>query len=236
MILNKFIIKRTLTDILFGNKITESIQDNQIIDYLYSVLICESLLWGEPLTINELKNILRKKIVNFEFIKLDGTVRPAKGSTNLKYVPRVNWPKGTAPEATVKRLKKVATFYDLMKKEWRSVSNRSKEIVLKKDIEKKKSIVVVVDKPKGMDKEKEIIKKITKNIDNKKKLLHFRNMITGATIDYNITQTEAENKIKQLGKNWEILSDEELKNKNKQMNLMVKDINKYNSEQKQNEK
>jgi hypothetical protein len=226
MILTEFIIKRTLSEILFGNKITESIEDTQIVNYLYDNMLCEKLLYGENLTIEELRQLLRKKIVNFEFIKLNGDLRIARGSTNLKYVPKIDWPKGTAPQATAKRLKKVATFYDMMKKSWRSVSSKSKEIVLKQDIEKHKPIVVVVDRPKGEEKEKEIIKKQkftpAGRVEDKKKLLHFRNKITGATIDYNVTKAEAQNKLQQLGANWEIVTDQQLKDKNKELNLMAK--------------
>jgi hypothetical protein len=110
------------------------------VNFLYEKLLLE-LLVGEPLTIDELRDLLSKKIIDFEFIKLDGEVRPAKGTTNLKYVPIDSQPKGTGnPHPTV------ATFYDLKKQLWRSVSQRSKEIVLKQDEQGKNPLVTVTDK------------------------------------------------------------------------------------------
>ncbi len=59
----------------------------------------------------------------------------------MKYIPPKDHPKGTG-----KSSEKVATFYDLDKDAWRSVSKRSREVVLKKD--KGKPTVVVRDKDK----------------------------------------------------------------------------------------
>lgn len=101
----------------------------------------EKLLVGEPLTLPELKKLLYKKVINFEFIKLDGEVRPAKGTTMPKYIPKDKQPTGDNPSSD-----KVAAFYDLSKGEWRSVSNRSDEIVIKRDPETGKPKVVVTDK------------------------------------------------------------------------------------------
>lgn len=103
--------------------------------------INEKLLIGEPLTIDELRDILGEKVVNFEFIKLDGEVRPAKGTRLPKYIPKDQQPTGDNPSSD-----KVAAFYDLTKGEWRSVSNRSDEIVLKRDEKTGKPKVVVSDK------------------------------------------------------------------------------------------
>jgi hypothetical protein len=64
----------------------------------------------------------------------------------MRYIPGSQHPKGIRPSS-----KKVATFYDLQKHDWRSVSQRSKEIVLKKDEETGKPIVMVKDKPVGGD-------------------------------------------------------------------------------------
>lgn len=136
-------IKNILAQELFGYKVCESAQDVQIVNYFYDNLLLEKLLYGEPISVPELRKLLRKKIVNFEFIKLDGEVRPAKGTTMMKYIPPKDHPKGIRPSSP-----KVATFFDLDKDAWRSVSRRSKELVLKKDEETDKPIIVVRDKTK----------------------------------------------------------------------------------------
>lgn len=136
-------IKQILTEELFGYRICESVQDVHIVNFFYDELLLEKLLYGEPISVPELRKLLRQKIVNFEFIKLDGEVRPAKGTTMMKYIPPKDHPKGIRPSSP-----KVATFFDLDKDAWRSVSKRSKEIVLKKDKETGKPIVVVKDAPK----------------------------------------------------------------------------------------
>lgn len=137
------LIKKILAEELFGYSLCESIQDKNIVNYFYNNLLLEKLLQGENLTIEELRKLLRKKIVNFEFIKLDGSIRPAVGTTMMKYIPPRDHPKGIRPSSP-----KVATFYDLDKDAWRSVSQRSKEIVLKKDKKTSKPIIVVKDKSK----------------------------------------------------------------------------------------
>jgi len=136
-------IKNILTETLFGYKVCENQQDLNIVNYFYSNLLLEKLLHGESLNIQELRKLLRKKIVNFEFIKIDGSVRPAKGTLMMKYIPPRDHPKGIRPSSP-----KVATFFDLDKDAWRSVSRRSKEIVLKKDEKTDKPIIVVKDKSK----------------------------------------------------------------------------------------
>lgn len=140
MILTEETIKSTLSNILLGNMLCESMEDRKIINYLYEELMLEKLLIGEPVSVEELRKILRNKIVRFEFIKLNNEKRPAKGTTMMKYIPIKDHPKGIRPSS-----KKVATFYDLDKDAWRSVSKRSKEIVLKKD-EEGKPVMIVKDK------------------------------------------------------------------------------------------
>ena len=149
------LIKGLLAEELFGTRLCESIEDQEIVDYMYEELLLEKFLWGEPISIPELRKLLRKKIVNFEFIKLDGDVRPAKGTTNLKYIPDEDHPKGIKPSSDA-----VATFYDLDKDAWRSVSRKSKEIVLKKDEEKNRPVVVVRDKDEELKKKGEDIEKL----------------------------------------------------------------------------
>lgn len=144
--MTEFLIKNILTEELFGNRICESLEDKQIIDYLYEEFMLERLLYGEPVTVPELRALLRQKILNFQFIKLNGEIRPAKGTTMMKYIPQSSHPKGIRPSSP-----KVATFYDLEKQDWRSVSQRSKEIVLDKDEDTGKPVIMVKDKPEGGD-------------------------------------------------------------------------------------
>jgi len=107
----------------------------------HTMSLYEKLLVGEPVTVEELRNILNQKVLNFEFIKLDGEVRPAKGTTMMKYVPEDQRPSGDNPSSD-----KVATFYDLSKNAWRSVSNKSSEIVLVQDKDTGKLKVQISDK------------------------------------------------------------------------------------------
>jgi len=145
--MTEFLIKNIITEILFENKICEFLEDRWIVNYLYDNLLCEKLLYGQPLTISELRALLRQKILHFEFIKLDGEVRDVpRGTLLMKYVPQSQHPKGIRPSSP-----KVATFYDLEKRDWRSVSQRSKEIVLKKDEETGKPVIMVKDKPESGD-------------------------------------------------------------------------------------
>jgi hypothetical protein len=145
--MTEFFLKTILAQELFDNRLCESLEDQQIVDLFYHELLLEKFLFGEPLTIPELRKLLRQKILNFEFIKLDGEVRPATGTTMMKYIPKKDHPKGIRPSSP-----KVATFFDLDKIAWRSVSQRSKEIVLKKDEEKGRPIVVVRDVDKEVTK------------------------------------------------------------------------------------
>ena len=148
--MTRFIIKNILAEELFGNRLCESLEDKEIVEFFYKEFLCEKFLFGEPILVPELRKILRKKILNFEFIKLDGEVRKARGTTMLRWIPAEDHPKGIRPSSP-----KVATFFDLDKMAWRSVSQRSKEIVLKKDEEKNRPIVVVRDIEKKLDKDKE---------------------------------------------------------------------------------
>jgi hypothetical protein len=154
--MNNEIIKNILSEELFGNRICESIEDQEILTIFYEGLrpIFEKFLWGEPISVPELRKLLRKSIVNFEFIKLDGEVRPARGTTMMKYIPQEDHPKGIRPSSDA-----VATFFDMDKEAWRSVSKKSKEIVLKKDEEKNRPIVVVQDKEEGLKKKNGEIEK-----------------------------------------------------------------------------
>lgn len=238
--MTEFLIKNILAEVLFENKICESLVDKMIVDYLYEELMLERLLYGEPVTVPELRALLRKKILNFEFIKLDGEIRPAKGTTMMKYVPQSQHPKGIRPSSP-----KVATFYDLEKRDWRSVSQRSKEIVLKKDEDTGKPIVMVKDKPTGPGdiavkpeepekapevepetpetpeipevpiEEPDVEVKKVKPIESteKTKMFHFVNPITGASKNIQMTAKDAVKELKKMGKGWRLADEKEYKDK-----------------------
>lgn len=143
--MNRFLIKNLITEILFGNAICESLADRHFVGVVYKTIkgdqLLEKLLVGEPVSIPELRKLLHTKILNFEFIKIDGEIRPARGTTMMKYIPQSDHPKGIRASSP-----RVATFFDLDKKAWRSVSKRSKEVVMKTAGEDRKPVFVVKNK------------------------------------------------------------------------------------------
>jgi hypothetical protein len=222
--MTEFLIKNILAEILFESRICESLEDRQIVNYFYKELMLEKLLYGEPVTVPELRKLLHQKILNFEFIKLNGEIRPAKGTLRMDYVPQSDHPKGIRPSSP-----KVATFYDLEKMDWRSVSQRSKEIVLKKDEKTGKPVIMVKDKPEGdvavksdqpvatvdgkpIDQpikkaEVEKVKPIEKTEGEQR--YYFVNPVTGASMMMDITPKDTIKKLKELGKNWQLATEDE---------------------------
>ena len=74
------------------------------------------------MNIHDLRTALHEGVVLFEFIKKDGTLRHARGTTCPDLVPTVNTPKGKRkPEVQALYERQVVTFYDIDKKEWRSM-------------------------------------------------------------------------------------------------------------------
>jgi hypothetical protein len=74
----------------------------------------------------DLRSHLRNGIINFKFIKKDGSERVATGTTLLEEIPTLNHPKGgNSPKGVV-------SFFDFEKSEWRGVSENS-EIFLIED-------------------------------------------------------------------------------------------------------
>lgn len=70
----------------------------------------------------DLRTALHEGVVLFEFIKKDGTLRHARGTTCPDLVPTVNTPQGKRkPEVQALYERQVVTFYDIDKKEWRSM-------------------------------------------------------------------------------------------------------------------
>jgi len=64
-----------------------------------------------------MKERLSSGVVEFKFTKLDGTLRPAKGTRSLEFIPAQFHPKGTStkPETT-----NVVSFFDVENNGWKS--------------------------------------------------------------------------------------------------------------------
>lgn len=74
------------------------------------------------MNIHDLRTALHEGVVLFEFIKRDGTLRHARGTTCPDLVPMVNTPQGKrTAEQQAAYERQVVTFYDIDKKEWRSM-------------------------------------------------------------------------------------------------------------------
>ena len=71
---------------------------------------------------NDLRKALNEGIVIFEFVKKDGTLRHARGTTNPDLIPTDNMPQGKrTPQEQALYDRTVVTFYDIDKKGWRSM-------------------------------------------------------------------------------------------------------------------
>ena len=71
---------------------------------------------------NDLKKALYEGIVLFEFIKRDGTLRHARGTTCPELVPTDDTPKGKrTPEQQALYDRQTVAFYDIDRKGWRSM-------------------------------------------------------------------------------------------------------------------
>lgn len=72
--------------------------------------------------VRELRNALYEGIVLFEFIKKDGSIRHARGTTCPDLVPTDDMPKNKrTPEQQALFERQTVTFYDIDKKGWRSM-------------------------------------------------------------------------------------------------------------------
>ena len=71
---------------------------------------------------NNLRKALNEGIVIFEFVKKDGTLRHARGTTCPDLIPTDNMPQGKrTPQEQALYDRTVVTFYDIDKKGWRSM-------------------------------------------------------------------------------------------------------------------
>lgn len=70
--------------------------------------------------IQDLRKALNEGIVIFQFRKIDGTLRPARGTTCHDLVPTPDTPKGVrTPEQQAAYNRQTVAFYDIDKKAWR---------------------------------------------------------------------------------------------------------------------
>jgi hypothetical protein len=72
--------------------------------------------------IKDLKQALNEGLVHFEFIKKDGSLRYARGTTSPDLVPTDDMPKNKrTPLQQAKYDRTTVAFYDIDKKGWRSM-------------------------------------------------------------------------------------------------------------------
>lgn len=73
--------------------------------------------------LEDLKKLMQSQVVEFSYIKKDGTTRTAHGTTNLDLVEEFGQdklPKGTGTEPNG-----VTRYFDVDKEAWRSFQNES---------------------------------------------------------------------------------------------------------------
>ena len=69
-----------------------------------------------------LRKALNEGVVLFDFIKKDGTLRHARGTTSPDLIPEVDTPQGKRkPEVQALYERQTVAFYDIDKKAWRSM-------------------------------------------------------------------------------------------------------------------
>ena len=74
------------------------------------------------MSIPDLRKALNEGIVLFQFIKKDGSIRHARGTTSPDLVPADDTPKGKrTPEQKALYERTTVAFYDIDKKGWRAM-------------------------------------------------------------------------------------------------------------------
>ena len=72
--------------------------------------------------IQDLRKALHEGVVLFEFVKKDGSLRHARGTTCADLIPTDDTPKGKrTPEQQAMYERQTVAFYDIDKKGWRSM-------------------------------------------------------------------------------------------------------------------
>lgn len=75
----------------------------------------------KPTTASELRNVLAESVKRFKFVKLNGEVREALGTRDIKLIPKdVHTPKFIDDVS-----EKSIVYWDLDKQDFRSVSTKS---------------------------------------------------------------------------------------------------------------
>jgi hypothetical protein len=69
-------------------------------------------------TVEDLKAAMQEGVVEFSFMKKDGTIRVANGTTKLELIPEENHPVMDSP--TRKKNDEQVCYYDVDKDAWRS--------------------------------------------------------------------------------------------------------------------
>lgn len=80
---------------------------------------------GQKVDASELRTRLHEGKVHFQFVKKNGDLREANGTTLLDNIPTESHPKGERDSSS-----SVTVFFDLDKGEWRSVSNETEIYIL----------------------------------------------------------------------------------------------------------
>ena len=75
-------------------------------------------------SLDEFSNMLKEGIVEFEFVKKDGTVRSAKGTLEPSLLPPAK-PAGDSEVAPRKKNESIFVYYDLEKNSFRSFVKES---------------------------------------------------------------------------------------------------------------
>lgn len=74
------------------------------------------------MNIHDLRKALNEGVVNFEFVKKDGSLRAARGTTCPELIPTENMPQGKrTPGQQAMYNRTTVAFYDIDKKAWRSM-------------------------------------------------------------------------------------------------------------------
>ena len=77
----------------------------------------------EPISPSALRDALNKGKVRFAYLKKDGNLRIALGTTDIKLVPKKKHPKGKRVITQLEHLSRWIPYFDIDKKAWRSVSS-----------------------------------------------------------------------------------------------------------------
>ena len=74
------------------------------------------------MNISDLRKALNEGVVLFQFQKIDGSLRDARGTTCPELIPTDNMPQGKrTPEQQAAFQRQTVAFYDIDKKAWRSM-------------------------------------------------------------------------------------------------------------------